>query len=264
MSAALIVSHGSPSSPDEAERAIRALARAVRKLVPDLDVRGATLAASGALEGALDALAPARPVVYPMFMADGWFVATELRRRLGAWRVGAWSVARPFGLDPALGPLCLKLATGAAAREGWRRQETALLLAAHGSPSNPQPRAAAERIRAFLDAARVFRSVTLGFIDERPHLADLAGIDAPALCLPLFAARAGHVREDVPQALAEGGFRGRLLDPIGTHPAVARIIAIELSRLTGPARRREDATTREPGAHDVIPSGREALQGQDP
>ncbi len=38
---------------------------------------------------------------------------------------------------------------------------------------------------------------------------------APAICLPLFATRAGHVQFDVPAALTEAGFTGPLLAPIG-------------------------------------------------
>jgi len=50
------------------------------------------------------------------------------------------------------------------------------------------------------------------------------------VCLPFFALRAGHVSQDVPQALAQAGFRGPLLAPIGEHAGVPRVIAAGLSR----------------------------------
>ncbi len=75
-----------------------------------------------------------------------------------------------------------------------------------------------------------FREVRTGFIDEAPYLAEAARVAAPALCLPFFAGRAGHVEGDLPEALAEAEFPGRMLDPIGTDPEVPRIIAEALAR----------------------------------
>jgi sirohydrochlorin ferrochelatase len=51
-----------------------------------------------------------------------------------------------------------------------------------------------------------------------------------ALCLPFFAARGGHVIDDLPEALAEAGFSGRLLDPVGLDSRVPGLIAAALRR----------------------------------
>ncbi|MDT8346035.1 MAG: CbiX/SirB N-terminal domain-containing protein, partial [Thermohalobaculum sp.] len=53
-------------------------------------------------------------------------------------------------------------------------------------------------------------------------------IDGPALCLPLFAGRAGHVEDDLPAALAEARFSGPTLAPIGTDPEIPALIAAAL------------------------------------
>ncbi len=50
-----------------------------------------------------------------------------------------------------------------------------------------------------------------------------------ALCLPFFAARGGHVVEDLPAALAEAAFRGTVLEPVGLDPRVPALIARAIS-----------------------------------
>lgn len=225
--AAIIVAHGSPSAPELVERPVRALARRVGALLPGCRVLGATLAAPGALEAALREAGPG-PVVYPMFMADGWFVRKALPSRLRAAGCRQFEIVLPFGRDPAVRSLALAAALDGAAAHGLRASGTALLLAAHGSPSDPRPRDAAERAAAVIRAAGAFRAVLTGFVDEAPRLRDAARVDGPALCLPYFAMRAGHVETDLPEALQAAGFPGPLLAPLGLHPRVPRIVAAAL------------------------------------
>ena len=49
------------------------------------------------------------------------------------------------------------------------------------------------------------------------------------ICLPFFALRAGHVENDIPEALADAGFTGPLLPAIGEHPCVPKLIAASLA-----------------------------------
>ena len=79
---ALIVAHGSPSNPEQGEVDMQELAARVAVLLPGWRVRGVTLAAPGRLEAAVVELGG--PVVYPFFMAGGWFTKVELPRRLAA------------------------------------------------------------------------------------------------------------------------------------------------------------------------------------
>jgi sirohydrochlorin ferrochelatase len=194
-------------------------------------VRGATLAAAGSLEGALDALPKgARLLVHPHFMADGWFATEELPRRLSKAGAGDFAILPAFGLDPAVPRLCLARARAAAVAEGIAPGAAALVLAAHGSPSDPRPAAVAREVARFLAASGAFRDVVAGFVDEEPYIAEAARLSPPALCLPFFAGRAGHVEADLPAALAGAGFPGPLLDPVGTGPEVPAIIAAALKR----------------------------------
>lgn len=75
---AVIVSHGQPGDPGPQQQAIEALAATVAHADPGIAVHGATLA----MPGALASVADDDSLIYPMFMAEGWFTGTELPRRL--------------------------------------------------------------------------------------------------------------------------------------------------------------------------------------
>lgn len=211
---ALIVSHGQPSDPEPAEAALAELALAVAGHLPGWDLRSATLAHPGALARAVAGCAAG--LVYPMFMAGGWFPMTELPRRMALEGAGAWRHLPPFGLDPGVQALALTLAREAGASE--------VLLAAHGSFRSPAPAAVANDLAAQLRAAGHARAEAY-FIDQEPRIATARGFGADAVCLPFFAAEGGHVLDDLPEALAEAGFPGRLLPPLGRDPRVPGLIA---------------------------------------
>ena len=126
----IIVAHGQPSAPGPQQAAIEALARATASR-SGRPVLGATLAMPGALDRAV-AAAPGA-MIYPMFMAAGWFTGTELPRRLAAAGAGGIDILHPFGLDPTLPELCTAKARQAAIAIGWDPQQMTLLLIAHGS-----------------------------------------------------------------------------------------------------------------------------------
>lgn len=229
---ALIVAHGAPSAPQATESVLRDLGATAQALMPSgWAVRGATLAAPGALAAAIKGMPKARRLlVYPHFMAEGWFTTKELPRRLRGAGAGDVDILPPFGLDPAVLDLCQRRASEAARAEGYDHGEAELLLAAHGSPNDPHPAAAALAAARYLTQSGAFREVCTGFIDQEPYLTNAARIDHPALCLPFFASRAGHMEADLPQALAKAQFPGPLLAPIGTDDEVPGIIAAALLR----------------------------------
>ncbi len=173
---------------------------------------------------------PAAPLlVYPHFMADGWFSTEELPRRLGRAGAEAPVMLPAFGRDPAVHALCRERCAEALSRNGWAAGEAALLLAAHGHPSDPRAAASARAAADHLAGSGLFRAVATGFVDEAPYLAEAARLAAPALCLPYFALHAGHVETDLPEALAEAGFPGPTLEPVGTDAEVPAIIASALA-----------------------------------
>ena len=226
---AVIVSHGQPGDPAPQQQAIEALAARVARHDPGLPVRGATLA----LPGALAAACTGDCVVYPMFMAEGWFTATELPRRLAEVGAAGARITRPFGTDPALPQLIVKLVHEAAAARGWRLADTTLLLAAHGSQRSQASFDITEAMARLL--APQFGAVVTGYVEQAPRIADAAAGLRQAVCLPMFALEAQHVLEDLPEALDAAGFAGVRLPPLGLAPEVPVLIAAALRATLGPS-----------------------------
>lgn len=222
--AALIVAHGQPSDPDTAEAFMADLAERVGTLLPGRSVAAATLAAPGALEKTLARLPD--PLIVPFFLADGYFIRAVLPRRLAAAGYPDQPVLMPFGRMPETLALIAATVLSAAADNRWSPRDTSLVLAAHGSGASPHAAAAIAAIRTHLATVTDFAAITAGFIEEPPLIADvLAAAPHRSLCLPLFAARWGHVDSDLPEAARSARFSGTMLPPIGVHPQVPALLA---------------------------------------
>lgn len=222
--AALIVAHGQPSDPAPAAAEIAFLAAKVQSLMPDWHVRSATLAEPTALA---DRVAEAGPhgLVFPLFMAGGWFTRDHLPKQLAAAGGAAWRLLDPFGLDAGVQSLTVTLAREAAIAAGQPPQDLHLLLAAHGSFRSPAPSEVAYAMAARIKTDLGFASVQAAFIDQSPQIADVAATLPPgSIVLPFFAARGGHVIDDLPQALDAAGFTGHLLPPVGLDARVPGLI----------------------------------------
>jgi sirohydrochlorin ferrochelatase len=220
MTCALIVTHGQPSDPGPAAADLAALAARVAAHLPGWRVGSATLAEDGALADALDDLGPAG-VVFPLFMACGWFTGVHLPDRLRAAGGGAWRLTLPFGCAPAIQDLTVAIARAATDVPA----QTDLILAAHGSGRSPAPAIIAHSLAARIAREGRFRRVQAAFIDQSPRIADVVGFGHDALCLPFFAAKGGHVVDDLPAALSTAGFAGRLLPAVGLDARVPGLIA---------------------------------------
>jgi sirohydrochlorin ferrochelatase len=216
---ALIVAHGQPSDPLPAGAALEALAGKVQVLMPGWQVGAATLAEPGAIATAVAGRSGG--VVFPMFMTGGWFAKVQIPARLAEAGAAGWTVLEPFGCDPALHDLCVKIAREAGATE--------MILAAHGSFKSAVPSDIARHVSARIEAEAGVARVETGFIDQTPQLATLTGFGPGSVCLPFFAAEGGHVAEDIPQALGEAGFQGLIMPPVGLDARVPALIAAAIS-----------------------------------
>jgi len=269
---ALIVAHGQPSDPDPAEAALARLAAEVAARLPaGWQVDSATLAAPAALEAALTRGGGAPLLIYPMFIADGWFTQVNLPARIraagielagwerkGSGAAGSGGSCRepdcrgpageaaetadappaagprarilpPFGLDDGILPLALQMLRAELSRDGLRASDVRLIVAAHGSFKSPAPALVARRLGWAIMAELPFAELRTAFIDQTPRIADLAaGLAAPAYCLPFFAAAGGHVGQDLPAALAQAAFSGRILAPLGLADRAPDLIAAAL------------------------------------
>ncbi|WP_037307800.1 CbiX/SirB N-terminal domain-containing protein [Ruegeria halocynthiae] len=222
---ALIVAHGQPSAPAPAEAALAAYAAEVDVQCDGINVSAATLASPGALEDSLQRL-PRDTVIYPLFMAKGWFVTSALPKRLGDRSL---RILDPLGVDVELPALVADALQDTLAENQWDASATDLILAAHGSGRSRNPSAVAQGFATALAQHLTFGSMHLGFVEEPPSIADAASdLRAQALCLPFFACTGGHVLEDVPQALNQAGFTGKVMPVVGELPQVKSHIAATL------------------------------------
>ena len=229
---ALIVAHGAPADPAPQEAVLQALAAATAPHLPaGWRIRGATLAAEGALEQALDGLHD--PLIYPFFMAEGFFTGTLLPRRLAEAGIANARQTPPFGVDPALPDLMARVALEAAHEAGITPASSALLVAAHGSKVSRTSADSTHAMVAALGPLTGFNRILAGFVEETPFLADQARALGAGICLPFFALEAGHVVGDIPDAMEEAGFQGPILPPIGQHADVPALIAAALLRAAG-------------------------------
>ncbi|MFV0490278.1 MAG: CbiX/SirB N-terminal domain-containing protein [Pseudorhodobacter sp.] len=223
---AILVAHGAPADPVSQDAAMARLALQVAARLPGWDIRGATLAMEGSLARAVAAMDA--PLIYPFFMAEGWFTRTLLPQRLVDAGGTDLKILRPFGANPALPELMIRAARDGAAGAGLVPSQTTLLIAAHGSQVARSSAEMTEDLARIMRERAGFARVVTGFVEEAPFLQEAACGIGPALCLPLFALSAGHVTGDVPEALAAACFTGPILPPVGAMPEVPDIIAATL------------------------------------
>lgn len=222
---AAIVAHGQPGDPAPLQRDLEALAGRVGALLPGWRVHGATLADAGSL-----ARLGAVRLVYPLFMAEGWFTRTEMPRRLKAAGVEGFATLRPLGLDPGLPAIGAALAREAAAAAGIDPAGATLVVAGHGSQVSRGSERATRAFAAALEGQGWAR-IECGFIEEAPLLHELR-VERPAVCLPFFATAASHTTGDIPEAWQALGSPGPIAPPVGTAAAVPALIAAALRAAT--------------------------------
>lgn len=228
--AAVLVAHGDRggSTPNAA---LRAQAEAVHKLT-GLDMRIGLLKGDPTIEQALAEAAAAGAThiaVYPLFMADGYFVQKVRERVLAVGLVPEPKILAPLGLDPALPDILVGESVRVASRPGIEPSATRLLIVGHGSKLGPASATATRKAAARAAIARRFASVTVAFLEEEPFLDDvLRASSAPTVVAGFFFGDGMHAGEDVPDAIEETGANAIYTGAIGNSPAVAPLIAAAL------------------------------------
>jgi sirohydrochlorin ferrochelatase len=176
-------------------------------------------------------------VVYPLFLADGYFT----RRRLPQLIAGGHEasavrprvrVLPPLGIDPVLVDLVAEKARQTAAAAHMSAEVVTLVLLAHGTPRDPASRQAAELMARRLAARGLFCGVCSAFLEEPPSLAQvLDGIPGPVVVVGLFAGEGLHGGDDAPQLVRQAGraevvFAGN----VGAFAGIADVIAAAVRR----------------------------------
>jgi sirohydrochlorin ferrochelatase len=222
----LLVGHGSPRWPGPA-RTLAGHAQSLAGLGVYGAVRYATLAGGPDPARELAALASAaHVVVLPMFMSDGYLARQVLPERLGA---GAKDprvrIAPPLGLMPGLAHLIADVAEETRRAQGWRRGDWELILAAHGSSSDPASREAAQALSRRLAGLPTAARIHTAFLEEPPFLDGIfAQLTRSAVVVGLFVADGGHATKDVPAALESACQPVAYAGAIGCDPRIVGLI----------------------------------------
>lgn len=176
-------------------------------------------------------------LVYPLFLADGYFSRVRLPRLIAAAQAASPKPRRvrvlpPLGLDPALADVVAATARRMAGEIGIACDAATLVLVAHGTPRHKASRQAAETLARRLETRALFRGVRAAFLEEPPSLAEvIAGVGGPVLVVGLLAGEGLHGGVDVPHILeeiarADVAFAGN----IGTFTDIADIVAAAVRR----------------------------------
>lgn len=236
-SAAVLVSHGDRGggSPNAA---LAAQAQAVRTLIGTGVVVTGVLKGARTLEQALGMAAAAEPsciAVYPLFMADGYFMR-KVRERVSETHITPEPlVLPPLGLDPGLPDILLSESLSNAAEAGLDPKSSRLLVVGHGSKLGPASATATRKAAARVALARRFASVTTAFLEEEPFLEDALRASAvPTVVAGFFFGDGMHAGEDVPDAIVETGANAVYTGAIGNSAAVAPLIATALQKAFEP------------------------------
>jgi sirohydrochlorin ferrochelatase len=203
----LVAAHGE-RRPDADHAPIARFTERLAALLPDAHVRFGLINAEPGLASALAPVGRQPVVIYPLLMADGYFM-TRLRSQIADQRyldAGAIIWAAPFGLDPDLPDLIVTRLAREALATSRVLGDVDLVMSAHGSTVGPRPREAARSLVDRLVQRAVVRSIALGFVEEAPFLAEtFATVPAGAWHVGLFAGAGVHAAADVPEAMAQAG-----------------------------------------------------------
>ena len=177
-----------------------------------------------------------RILVYPYFMAAGFFVSTRVPQRIaGAGASERCRMLGPLGADPGLPALVLRRAAAVAVDNlDQPARACRLLLVGHGSKVARASAEATEAVAAALRRAGEFASIETAFLEEAPFLDDVIGQDAegrdarPTVIVGLFNGDGLHAGEDVPAAMQKAKGPVAYTGAVGAMPEVADLIAVAI------------------------------------
>jgi len=230
----LLVGHGSHLNADSSAP-VYEHARRLRSSGAWAEVRTGFWKEEPQLSRALDGCRASDVTVVPVFISAGYFtnevIPREMRLHSGLNFIDGKVVrySGPIGQHRALARVIVQRAMEAGAEPG-----DALAVLGHGTPRNPDSERNVYQQTAFVRELAAFAEVTTIFLDQEPNMKgvfDLVEAET-VVVVPLFVADGWHVGETIPEDLAldgvetrRGGRRLRYARAVGTHPAVADVIA---------------------------------------
>ena len=187
----------------------------------------------------LDTVESDEVYVVPAFISEGYFTQQVVPREIGlegaVTKRGNKTIryAGPLGTFEGMPDVVLERANDLI-RGKEVSGRTALVLLGHGTDLNKNSGGV-----IYLNAGRIrerglYDLVEVGFLDQEPEIGEVVeGVEAENVVLiPVFIAEGWHTRETIPHDLALTGEvtarEGKTIfygAPVGTHPAMANLIA---------------------------------------
>jgi sirohydrochlorin ferrochelatase len=240
----ILAAHGAGDG-SEANRRLLALADALRVARPGVRFGCAFWKGTPSFEDAARSSRGQGPVVVPIMASGGYYA----RRRLPEeWAKGdpsrSFVIAPPIGTLPAF-PRVLATKVGVAVTDMMRRGlNPVVLLVGHGTTRILSSGDAARSVRDELALTFPHTEILTAFLDESPHLSDVAGSlgDRPVVAAPLLLGGGPHVLVDLVGALTAPRASSRLghmtetlkiLPPILEWPELASLTLEAIDSASG-------------------------------
>jgi sirohydrochlorin cobaltochelatase len=176
-----------------------------------------------------------RILVYPLFMAAGYFTNKVLPERISSASLGpACSMLPPLGLDPALPQMMLDCAVATARGAGLVPAHARLLVVGHGSAGARASAKSTERAACWLRKTQTFAYTEAAFLEEEPFLRSrLGGAHPSTVVIGFFSGDGLHAAEDVPGAIRKADADAVYAGSVGRLPRVADLIQSAALRALG-------------------------------
>lgn len=199
------------------------------------EVRVAFWKEEPSLSRGLDGFESEDVTVVPVFMSTGYFTEQVIPREIGitgqVTRIHGKTVryTAPIGAHPSLARVIVQRANEAGAE-----RSDALAVLGHGTPRNPRSERNIYAQAEAVAGLSTFANVTTVFLDQEPNMRDVFDMvpETTVVMVPLFIADGWHVGETIPEDMAldgaetrRDGRRLRYANAVGTHPAVADVVA---------------------------------------
>ena len=233
--AIMIVAHGERGGRCDNARLLE-LADEIRSKLGNVQVEAGVLRGSPSIAEAWDRLTAPKRMIYPFFMADGFFCNRILPKKI-AEAIGSdprdpnspVHLLKPFGVSAWLA----EAVTGALVRDMDRLNLTGtkphLLIAAHGASVDRQSSRRAGELADRLRETGYFRDVSCAFLDEAPHLNCVIGTMLPnTMVLPLFNGLGSHSIDDMADLAQVAPPETYFLQPVGGQAWVGDVMTADI------------------------------------
>ena len=234
-SAILIVAHGERGGRCDNARLLE-LTDEVRRNLGNVQVEAGVLRGTPSIAEAWNKLTAPNRLIYPFFMADGFFCNRILPKKI-AEATGSdprepgspAQLLKPFGVSDWLEDAVM----GALVRDmdqlGLIGSQPHLLIAAHGASVDRQSSKRANELADSLRQTGYFRDVSCAFLDEAPHLNCVIGTMLPnTLVLPLFNGLGSHSVDDMAALARVAPPQTHFLSPVGGQDWVGEVMTADI------------------------------------